>query len=142
MNYIHAGMLCLVLASSSGKALGQEAPPSTKVLQELATLSSSQFYTQFALTRVMLEGEWNQKVFEQFSWYDGVNLRMMKRYGETLKDDKKWGPFLEMKNALHSETYEKLKPLIEKKRDGGKLTDADRKRLEELDKRIFEKLIK
>ena len=67
---------------------------------------------------------------------------MMKRYGEKLKDDKKWGPLLKMKNALHTETYKKLKPLIEKKRNGGKLTDADRKLLKNLDRRIFEKLIK
>ena len=67
MKSIRTSILCFVLASSCGHALSQEAPPPTKVLQELTTLSSSQFYTQFALTRVMLEGEWNQKVFEQFS---------------------------------------------------------------------------
>lgn len=105
-------------------------------------LSSSQFYTNYALIRTMLEGEWNQKVFEKFSYYDGVNLQLMNRYGERLKDDKKWGPFFEMKNALHLDVYQKLKPLIEKKREDKDLTDADHKLLDELDNQIFEKLIK
>ena len=142
MTMIRTTILCVGLAAFCGSAPADEAPPSTKVLAELTALSSSQFYTQFALTRAMLEGTWDQKVFDQFSYYDGVNLQMMKRYGEKLKDDKKWGPFLDMKNSLHLEVYKKLQPLIEKKRNGGSLTDADRKLLEDLDKRIFEKLIK
>ena len=139
---IRTTILCLGLAAFCGSAPADEAPPSTKVLAELTALSSSQFYTQFALTRVMLEGTWDQKVFEQFSYYDGVNLQMMKSYGEKLKDDKTWGPFFIKKNALHLEVYKKLQPLIEKKRKGETLTDSDRKLLENLDKQIFEKLIK
>ena len=142
MKNIRVNILCLILASCCGNAQSEEAPPSRQVLQDLTALSSQQFYTQFALIRTMLEGAWDQKVFEQFSLYDGFNLQIMKRYGEKLKDDKKWGPCFEIKNSLHLEIYQKLKPLIEKKRGGEKLTDADRKLLERLDKRIFEKLIK
>ena len=90
----------------------------------------------------MLKGDWDQKVFEQFSYYDGVSLQLTKRYGEKLKDDKKWGPFFEMKNSLHMETYKQLKPLIEKKGKGEQLEKADRKLLEDLDQRILEKLMK
>ncbi len=133
---------CLIFATCCGSAFGDEPAPSPRVLQEITALSSQQFYTQFALTRTMLEGSWDQKVFDQFSYYDGVNLQTMQRYAEKFKDDKKWGPFFAMKNALHLGTYKKLQPLIERKRRGEKLTDADRKLLEELDKKILEKLIK
>ena len=142
MKSIRANIVCLVLAAFCASARGEDVPPSTQTLQEISTLSSSQFYTHFALIRTMLEGEWNQKVFEKFSYYDGVNLQMMRRYAEELKDDEKWGPFFEMKNALHLEVYEKLQPLIEKKRGDEDLTGADGKLLEDLDERIFEKLMK
>ena len=139
---IRTTILCLGLATFCGSALAEEAPPSTKVLHELTVLSSQQFHTHFALTRAMLEGTWNQKVFKQFSFYDGLNLQMMERYGKLLKDDKKWGPFFAKKTALHLEVYKKLQPLIERKRNGEKLTKADQKLLEDLDKQILEKLIK
>lgn len=142
MKGIRTSILCLILAAFCASARGEDAQPSTRTIQEISTLSSSQFYTHFALIRTMLEGEWNQKVFEKFSFYDGINLQMMKRYGEELKDDKTWGPFFEMKNALHLEVYEKLQPLIEKRRGDEDLTEADQKLLEDLDNRIFEKLIK
>lgn len=142
MRSIRNSILCLVLAAFCGSARGEDAQPSTQTIQEISTLSSSQFYTHFALIRTMLEGKWNQKVFEKYSFYDGVNLQMMKRYGEELKDDKKWGPFFDMRNALHLEVYEKLQPLIKKKRGDKDLTDADQKLLDDLDNRIFEKLMK
>lgn len=142
MKMIRTTILCLTLAAFCGSALADEPPPSTKVLQELTALSSSQFYTHFALTRIMLEGTWDQKVFKQFSSYDGLNLQMMERHGEQLQDDKKWGPFFAKKNALHREIYKKLQPLIERKRNGEKLTKADQKLLEDLDKKILEGLIK
>ena len=139
---IRTTIQCLIFAACCGSALGDEPAPSPRVLQEMTALSSQQFYTQFALTRTMLEGTWDQKVFSQFSSYDGANLQTMQRYGKMFKDDKKWGPFFAMKNALHLETYKKLKPLIERKRKGEKLTDADRQLLKDLDKQIVEKLIK
>lgn len=142
MKSVRTSILCFVLAAFCMSARGEDAPPSTQTIQEISTLSSSQFYTHFALIRTMLEGEWNQKVFEKFSYYDGMNLQMMKRYAEQLGDDKKWGPFFEMKNALHLEVYEKLQPLIERKRGGEDLTDTERKLLDDLDNRIFEKLMK
>ena len=142
MKTIRTNILCLILISFCGSALSEEPPPPTQVFQEISTLSSSQFYTNFTLIRTMLKGDWDQKVFEQFSYYDGVSLQLTKRYGEKLKDDKKWGPFFEMKNSLHMETYKQLKPLIEKKGKGEQLGKADRKLLEDLDQRIPEKLMK
>jgi len=132
----------IMLAFCCGSTLKAEVSPSPRVLQEISMLSASQFYTQFALVRTMLEGTWNQKVYEQFAYYDGINLNLMKRYGDQLKDDPKWGPFFKMQNTLHLEVYEALQPLIAKKRKDEPLTDSDRKRLEELDKQIFAKLIK
>lgn len=132
-----AFLLSLLISSVS-----YGAEPSTQVIQEIATLSSSQFYTNFALLRTMLEGEWNQKVCDQFSYYDGINLQLVKRYREKLKDDKIWGPFFRKKYSVHMETYNALKPLIEKRRDGTALTEADRTLLKKLDQRIYENLIK
>lgn len=111
-------------------------------LQRITTLSSMQFYTNFALIRKMLKDEWDEENFRKFSWYDGVNLKMMKGYEEKLKEDKKWGPFRKMTNALHQRVYDDLKPLIRKKRMGEELTAADYEKLVELDKLIFDKLIK
>ena len=114
----------------------------TMELQRLTTLSSMQFYTHFALLRKMLNEQWDEETFQKFSWYDGVNLRMMQGYEKQLKDNKKWSPFLRMKNALHQQVYDDLKPLIRKKRMGGELTAADVEKLVELDKLIFDNLIK
>ncbi|MEL0097714.1 MAG: hypothetical protein VW875_17890 [Planctomycetaceae bacterium] len=114
----------------------------TMELQRLTTLSSMQFYTHFALLRKMLNEEWDEETFRRFSWYDGVNLRMMQGYEKQLKDNKKWGPFLRTKNALRQQVYDDLKPLIRKKRMGEELTAADVEKLVDLDKLIFEKLVK
>lgn len=67
---------------------------------------------------------------------------MMQGYEKQLKDNKKWGPFLRTKNALHQQVYDDLKPLIRKKRMGEELTAADVEKLVDLDKLIFEKLVK
>lgn len=47
-----------------------------------------------------------------------------------------------MKNTLHQQVYEDLKPLIRKKRKGEKLTAADIEKLKDLDELIFNKIIK
>ena len=111
-------------------------------LQKITTLSSMQFYTHYALIRTMLKEEWDEETFRRFSWYDGVNLKMMQGYEKQLKENKKWGPFLKMKNALHQRVYDEREPLIRKKRLGEELTAADVEKLVDLDKLIFDKLIK
>ena len=134
--------LAALLLSVLIPSVSYGAQPSTQVIQEIATLSSSQFYTNFALLRTMLEGGWNQKVCDQFSYYDGVNLQLVKRYREKLKDDRVWGPFFRKKYSVHVETYKALKPLIEKRRRGMMISDTDRALLKKLHQRIYENLIK
>lgn len=129
-------------ATADGPGQENAALQRTIELQRITALSSSQFYTHFALIRIMLNGEWDDETFQKFSWYDGVNLNMMRGYEKKLKDNKKWGPFLKMKNALHQQVYDDLMPLIRKKRRGEELTDADDEKLEDLDKQIFDRLIK
>ena len=129
-------------ATADGSGQENAAVQRTIELQRITTLSSSQFYTHFALIRKMLNGEWDDETFQKFSWYDGVNLNMMRGYEKKLKDNKKWGPFLKMKNALHQQVYDDLMPVIRKKRRGEELTDADDEKLEDLDKQIFDRLIK
>jgi len=76
------------------------------------------------------------------SLYAAMNLKMMQSYENQLKEHKVWEPFLKMKNALHQQVYDDLKPLIRKKRMSAKLTAIDVEKLVELDKLIFDKLIK
>ena len=120
----------------------KEATERTVELQKITALSSMQLYTQFALVRNMLTGEWDEKLFKQFSYYDGINLQMMQHYEEEFKGDKKWGPFLKMKNSLHKNIYDDLEPLIRKKRKNERLTAADLEKLQGLDNLILQKLIK
>jgi hypothetical protein len=129
-------------ATADGPGQENAALQRTIELQRITALSSSQFYTHFALIRIMLNGEWDDETFQKCSWYDGVNLNMMRGYEKRLKDNKKWGPFLKMKNALHQQVYDDLMPMIRKKRMSEELTAADVEKLNELDKMIFDKLIK
>ena len=90
----------------------------------------------------MLTQQWDEKTFKKFSLYDRMNLKMMQGYENQFKEHKVWGPFLQMKNALHQRVYDDLKPLIRKKRMSAKLNAIDVEKLVELDKLIFDKLIK
>ena len=111
-------------------------------LQRITALSSMQFYTYFALVQKMLTHQWDEETFRKFSLYDRMNLKMMQDYENQLKEHKVWGPFFKMKNALHQKINRELQPLINKKRKSEKLTAADKEKLIELDKLIFEKMIK
>lgn len=42
----------------------------------------------------MLEGEWDEKVYQQFSYYDGLVYEVIKKNENTYLDDTVWGPFL------------------------------------------------
>jgi len=129
--------------NSAEKPAQEAATQQTTIeLQKLTTLSSMQFYTHFALIQKMLMGKWDEDTFKKFSLYDGINLKMMQAYEKQLKEDAKWGPILKMKNTLHQQVYEDLKPLIRKKRKGEKLTAADIEKLKDLDELIFNKIIK
>ena len=129
--------------NSSEKPAQEAATQQTTIeLQRLTTLSSMQFYTNFALIQKMLMGKWDEETLKKFSLYDGINLKMMQAYEKQLKENVKWGPFLKKKNTLHQQVYKDLMPLIRKKRMGGKLTAADIEKLEDLDELIFNKIIK
>ena len=39
----------------------------------------------------MLNGEWDDETFQKFSWYDGVNLNMMRGYEKETKRQQKMG---------------------------------------------------
>ena len=146
VNFVYVMVIVALLTSTARSAdetalVKKEATGRTVELQEMTSLSSMQFYTYFALVRNMLEGTWDDDLCQQFSLYDGMNLRMMQRYEERLEGDKKWGPFLRMKNALHKKVHDDLEPLIRKKRANQKLSAADTEKLKALDKLILAKLI-
>lgn len=142
MKRINAVITLLALTCFCQNSLGQEAKATKIGPQQITAISSMQFYTTFVLIRTMLEGDWNDKVFQQFSYYDGMNLKAMKDYETEMADDKIWGEFLRQKNSIHQKVYEELKPLFSKKRANEGLTKEDLLKLESLDKLIYEKLIK
>lgn len=135
-------LLIFVLIVTSGLSADDSMKKGSGVrLQEITAISTAQFYTNFALIRTMLEGTWNEKTFEQFSNYDGMNLNLMIEYQKEWKEDKIRGPFLEKKIKVHQSVYEKLFPLIEKKRSKRILETKDFETLDTLDKLIFKGLI-
>jgi hypothetical protein len=147
VNYVYVMVIVALLTSTARSAdetalVKKEATGKSVKLQEMTSLSSMQFYTYFALVRNMLEGTWDDNLFQQFALYDGMNLQMMQRHEEKLERDKKWEPFLKMKNALHKKVYEELKPLIRNKRENQNLSATDTEKLKALDRLILETLIK
>lgn len=134
-------ILLLVFTFACQITFGKEVKASKIGPQEITAISSMQFYTNFALIRTMLEGKWDDEVFQQFSYYDGTNLQMMKDYEAEMTNDKIWGKFLRQKNAVHHKIYEDLKPLISKKRENKELSKDELLTLESLNKLIYEKLI-
>jgi len=134
--------ILLLMAAVTPCSWGKEVKGGKIGPQEISATSSMQFYTCFALIRTMLEGKWDDKVFQQFTQYDGMNLQMMQRYEAEMGGDEKWGAFLRKKNTLHEKVYEELKPLVAKKRANKDLSQEDLLKLEALNKQIYETLIK
>ena len=90
----------------------------------------------------MLEGEWDEKVYQQFSYYDGLVYEVMKKYETTHQDDAVWGPFLKKRIEVHLHVLKEMQPLIKKRQAGERLSNEEQVWLESAGKEIWEKLLK
>ena len=92
MKKIVTSVLCGLIGSSI--AMAAQPTRGDQLVEDVVTLSSVQFATHFELMKQMLEGDWDEKVYQQFSCYDGLVYEVLKKYTNTYQDDAVWGPFL------------------------------------------------
>ena len=90
----------------------------------------------------MLEGEWDEKVYQQFSYYDGLVYEVTKKYENTYQDDAVWGLFLKKQIEVRLHVLKEMQPLIKKRQAGERLSDEEQVWLESVGKEIWEKLLK
>ena len=92
MKKIVTSVLCGLIGSSI--AMAAQPTRGDQPVEDVVTLSSVQFATHFELMKQMLEGDWDEKVYQQFSCYDGLVYEVLKKYTNAYQDDAVWGPFL------------------------------------------------
>ncbi len=111
-------------------------------VEDVVTLSSVQFATHFELMKQMLESDWDEKVYQQFSYYDGLGYEVLKKYKNTYQDDTVWGPFLNNRIEFHAQLLQDIQPLIAKRQAGEQLSNEEHVWLESTGKKIWKKLLK
>ena len=87
----------------------------------------------------MLEGE-DEKVYQQFSYYDGLVYEVIKKYETTHQGDALWRPALK-KRLVHTQIFKEMQPLIKKRQDGERLSNKEQLWLESPAK-IWEELVR
>lgn len=140
MKSVVASVLCGLIGSSV--AMASQPTKGDQPVEDVVILSSVQFATHFELMKKMLEGEWDEKVYQQFSYYDGLVYEVIKKYENTYQDDVVWGPFLKKRVDVHMQVFKEMKPLIKKRQAGGRLSDEEQAWLESTGKEIWEKILK
>ena len=90
----------------------------------------------------MLEGEWDEKVYQQFSYYDGLVYEVIKKYENTYLDDTVCGPFLKKRVDVHTQILKEMQPLIKKRQDGERLLNKEQLWLESAGQKIWEELVR
>ena len=140
MKWVVASVLCGLIGSSI--AIASQPTKGDQPVEDVVTLSSIQFATHFELMKKMLEGEWDEKVYQQFSYYDGLVYEVIKKYENTHQDDAVWGPFLNNRIEFHARLLQDIQPLIAKRQAGEQLSNEEHVWLESTGKKIWEKLLK
>ena len=140
MKKIVISVLCGLIGSSI--AMASQPTKGDQPVEDVVTLSSVQFATHFELVKQMLEGEWDEKVYQQFSYYDGLVYEVTKKYENTYQDDAVWGPFLKKQIEVRLHVLKEMQPLIKKRQAGERLSDEEQVWLESVGKEIWEKLLK
>ena len=133
-----------VLCGLIGSSIAMAAQPTKEdqPVEDVVTLSSVQFATHFELMKQMLESDWDEKVYQQFSYYDGLGYEVLKKYKNTYQDDTVWGPFLNNRIEFHSQLLQDVQPLIAKRQAGEQLSNEEHVWLESTGKKIWKKLLK
>ena len=111
-------------------------------VEDVVTLSSIQFATHFELMKKILEGEWDEKVYQEVSCYDGLVYEVIKKYENTYQEDAVWGPFLTKRVDVHTQFFKEMKQLIRKRQAGERLSNEDQFWLESGGQKIWEELLK
>ena len=140
MKKVVAFVLCGLINSSI--AMAAQPTRGDQSVEDVVTLSSVQFATHFEFMKQMLEGEWDEKVYQQFSYYDGLVYEVMKKYETTHQDDAVWGPFLKKRIEVRLHVLKEMQPLIKKRQAGERRSNEEQVWLESAGKEIWEKLLK
>ncbi|MEC7709347.1 MAG: hypothetical protein VX902_01090 [Planctomycetota bacterium] len=140
MKWVVASVLCGLIGSSI--AIASQPTKGDQPVEDVVTLSSIQFATHFELMKKMLEGEWDEKVYQQFSYYDGLVYEVIKKYENTYQDDAVWGPFLKKRVDVHTQIFKEMQPLIKKRQDGERLSNKEQLWLESAGQKIWEELVR
>jgi len=133
-------VLCGLIGSSI--AMAAQSTKEDQPVEDVVTLSSVQFATHFELMKQMLESDWDEKVYQQFSYYDGLGYEVLKKYKHAYQDDAVWGPFLNKRIEFHAQLLQDIQPLIAKRQAGEQLSNEEHVWLESTGKKIWEKLLK
>ena len=133
-------VLCVLLSSSYATA--NQAKKSEQPVEEVFVLASVQFATHLELMHMMLTGDWDEKTYQRFSYYDGLVYQIVKKYEKAYQDDPVWGPAMKQRVDLQLRILNHMKTLVEKRQAGDRLSDDDRAWLEAANKEVLEKLCK
>ena len=90
----------------------------------------------------MLGGEWDEKVYQQFSYYDGLVYEVIKKYETAHQGDAVWGAALKKRLDVHTQIFREMQPLIKKRQDSERLSNKEQLWLELAGRKIWEKLLK
>ena len=137
---VFTSVLCGLIGSSI--AMAAQPTRGDQPVEDVVTLSSVQFATHFEVMKQMLESDWDEKVYQQFSYYDGLGYEVLKKYKNTYQDDAVWGPFLNNRIEFHAQLLQDIQPLIAKRQAGEQLSNEEHVWLESTGKKIWEKLLK
>ncbi len=140
MKSVVASVLCGLIGSSV--AMASQPTKGDQPVEDAVILSSVQFATHCELMKKMLEGEWDEKVYQQFSYYDGLVYEVIKKYENTYQDDAVWGAFLKKRVDVHMHVFKEMKPLIKKRQAGVQLSNEEQVWLESAGQKIWDELLK
>jgi hypothetical protein len=113
---VFTSVLCGLIGSSI--AMAAQPTRGDQPVEDVVTLSSVQFVTHFEVMKQMLESDWDEKVYQQFSYYDGLGYEVLKKYKNTYQDDSVWGQFLTERIEFHAQLLQDIQPRIAKRQAG------------------------
>ncbi len=135
MKSVFIAVLCVLLSSSYVTAT--QPKKGDQPVEEVFTLASVQFATHLELMHMMLTGDWDEKTYQCFSYYDGLVYQIVKKYEKEYQDDPVWGPAMKRRVELQLRILKRMNPLVEKRQAGDGLSDDDRACLKAAQKRYW-----
>ena len=140
MKSVIVTVLCVLVGSSYVTAT--QPKEGDQPVEDVFFLASVQFATHLELMHMMLMGDWDKETYQRFSYYDGLVYQIVKKYEKAYQDDPVWGPAMKQRVELQLRILNRMKPLVEKRQAGDRLSDDDRAWLEAANKEVLGKLCK